>query len=138
MYLITTQDLLALENTKDFLETAGVRGKGADRIQVLLNKVPVRQKPDLDNLEKYLGVRPAGVFSDDTEALYETWSEGRLLGTNSVLGRQLTSLAKSVMIPEPPANAATEAKGSDKKPAVPASTAAGLGRFFSFMRSSRA
>jgi len=138
LYLITTQDLLALENAKDFLETAEARGKGADRVQVLLNKTPVRQKPDLDNLEKYLGVRPAGVFSDDTEALYETWSEGRLLGANSVLGRQLTSLAKSIMIPEPPANAATEAKGSDKKPAVPASTAAGLGRFFSFMRSSRA
>lgn len=138
LYLVATQDLLALENAKDFLETARVRGKGADCIQVLLNKAPVRQKPDLDNLEKYLGVRPAGVFSDDTEALYETWSEGRLLGTNSVLGRQLASLAKSIMTPQAVADVASEARGLEKKPATPASTTTGLGRFFSFMRSSRA
>ena len=138
LYLITTQDLLALENAKEFLETAGVRGKGADRIQVLVNKVPVRQKPDLDNLEKYLGVRPAGVYSDDTEALYETWSEGRLLGGNSVLGRQLTTLAKSIMTPEPPPNVSAEATGSEKKLVAPPATAPGLGRFFSFMQRSRA
>ena len=138
LYLITTQDLLALENAKEFLETATARGKGAERIQVLLNKAPVRQKPDLDNLEKYLGVRPTGVYSDDAEALYETWSEGRLLGANSVLGRQLTSLAKSIMTPEPPPHAAAEATGSEKKLVAPAATAPGLGRFFSFMQRSRA
>jgi Flp pilus assembly CpaE family ATPase len=138
LYLITTQDLLALENAKDFIEMADARGKGADRIQVLLNKAPVRQKPDLDNLEKFLGVRLAGVYSDDTEALYETWSEGRLLGTNSVLGRQLTTLAKSIMTPELAVNETAEATGSQKKPAAPVSPAAGLGRFLSFMQRSRA
>ena len=40
LYLITTQDLLALENAKDFLETAGARGKGADRVQVRRIKRP--------------------------------------------------------------------------------------------------
>jgi Flp pilus assembly CpaE family ATPase len=137
LYLLTTQDLLALENAKDFIATASARGKGVDRIQVLLNKVPVRQKPDIDGLESYLGLRPAGVYSDDAEALYETWSEGRLLGGNSILGRQLASLAKSIMTPEAILNAGTVTKMSEK-PAVPVAAAMGLGRFFSFMRSSRA
>jgi pilus assembly protein CpaE len=138
LYLITTQDLHAMENAKEFVDTASARGKGADRIQVLLNKVPVRQKTDPDSLENFLGMRPAGVFSDDTEALYETWSEGRLLGSNSVLGRQLGSLAKSIMTPEVTPSGDTAPKGSEKKPAAAAGTAMGLGRLFSFMRSSRA
>jgi pilus assembly protein CpaE len=142
MYLLVTQDLFTLENARDFIRMADERGKGADRIQVLVNKVPTRQKPDLDGLETYLGLRPAGVFSDDSEALYETWSEGRLLGSDSVLGRQLGALAKSILTPDAPDSKAKQAdsKASEPKSASPSSIAAlkGLGRFLPFMRSSRA
>jgi hypothetical protein len=79
LFLIVTQDLMALDNAKEFIRQADERGKGRDRIKVILNRVARRQKPDLDGLESYLGVRPAGVFSDDSEALYEVWSEGRML-----------------------------------------------------------
>ena len=93
------------------------RGKGPDRIQVLINKVPVRTKPDLDGLEKFLGPRPTGVYSDDTEALYETWSEGRLLGGESVLGRQLKALAKSLIAAEAaqPADSNTDKSGENRR-----------------------
>jgi pilus assembly protein CpaE len=146
LFLIVTQDLYALDNAKEFIRMAGERGKAPERIQVLLNKVPARQKADFDGLESYLGVRPAGAFSDDTEALYETWSEGRLLAGESVLGRQLTTLAKSLMAPDMPQTATREAgskstggKSSDTN-AAPSAIAAAmrLGRFLSFMRSSRA
>jgi len=143
LFLLVTEDLHVLENAKDFIALAGERGKGPERIQVLLNKVSAKQKPDLDNLGSYLGVRPTGVFSDDTEALYETWSEGRMLGGDSVLGRQLTALAKSVVEPDAAQNTgkkAGEKTGTDAKQAAASGKAgaAGLGRLFSFMRSSRA
>jgi Flp pilus assembly CpaE family ATPase len=136
MYLVVTQDLLTLENAREFIRTAEERGKGADRIQVLMNKVPGRQKPDLDGLASYLGVRLAGVFSNDAEALYETWSEGRLLGTESVLGRQLAALAKSIVTQD---EAETQEKPAESKAqASKAAPGSGLGRFLPFMRSSRA
>jgi Flp pilus assembly CpaE family ATPase len=137
LYLLTTQDIHALENAKDFIAMAESRGRGTERIQVVLNKVSPRQKPDLDGLETYLGLRPSGVFSDDTEALYETWSEGQLLSGSSVLGRQLMALAKTIMTPAAVTGVGeSAAEGSGQKPTAPA--AMGLGRLFSFMRSSRA
>jgi pilus assembly protein CpaE len=147
LFLIVTQDLLTLENAKDFIRMAGERGKGAERIRVLINKVPGKQKTDLDGLENYLEVRPAGVFTDDGEALYETWSEGRLLGHGSVLGRQMETLAKSIMT-EDPVEIGVNRNRPALKPAAALPVAAapsgenafgrarGLGRFFSFMRSS--
>jgi len=142
LYLLVTQDLLTLENAKDFIRMAEERAKGADRIKILLNKVPGKQKPDLDGLESYLGVRPEGVFSEDAEALYETWSEGRLLGSDSVLGRQLGTLAKSILAQDMPESAPKQSdnKGSEPKSAAPSPIAAikGLGRFLPFMRNSRA
>jgi Flp pilus assembly CpaE family ATPase len=143
MFLIVTQDLHVLENAKDFIRLADERGKGPDRIKVLLNRINARQKPDLDALETYLGIRPAGVFSDDTEALYEVWSEGRLLGGDSELGRQLRELTKSLVAPpaEESAGRGPEAKVSQPKPGAAATispAAGGIGRFFSFMRKSMA
>lgn len=143
LFLIVTEDLQVLENARDFIQMASDRNKGDERIQVLLNKVGSKQQPDLDGLEKFLGLKPEGVFSSEPEALYETWSEGRLLGGESVLGRQLTALTKSIVEPAPE-QAARKSRfrnpGSEQKPTdQPAvSGGLGLGRFFSFMRSSRA
>lgn len=144
LYLIVTDDLLVLENAREFIRVAEERSRSSNRIRVMVNKVGPRQKPDLDNLEKYLGLRPEAVFSDDREALYETWSEGRLLGDDSTLGRQLTALSKSMMSPET-AHPAAKQTGKQAKNAESKQTAAagaqapsGFGRFLSFMRSSRA
>lgn len=144
LYLIVTDDLLVLENAREFIRVAEERSRSSNRIRVMVNKVGSRQKPDLDNLEKYLGLRPEAVFSDDREALYETWSEGRLLGDDSTLGRQLTALSKSMMSPEavpPPARqSGKHAKNPETNVTATAGAPApsGFGRFLSFMRSSRA
>jgi len=126
LFLIVTQDLQAMENAKELIELARERGR-ADRIKVLVNRVSSRQKPDLDALASYLGMRPAGVFSDDSEALYETWSEGRLLGNDSVLGKQLVALAKTIIARETEDELAKTGAGG-------APAAGGFGKLFSFMR----
>jgi pilus assembly protein CpaE len=140
LFVIVTNDLMVLENAKELIRMAEERGKGPERIRVLLNKVPTRQKPDIAGIETYLGVRVSKIYSDDNEALYETWSEGRLLGGDSVLGRQLTELAKSVTTPNTlPAVSATATSAGTKPMSLAATAGAiGLGRFLSFMRSSRA
>jgi pilus assembly protein CpaE len=143
LYLVVTDDLLVLENARELIRTAEERTRSTERIRVILNKVGGRQKPDLDNLGSFLGLRPEAIFSDDREALYETWSEGRLLGDDSAFGRQLAALAKSMMFPETAQLSGKQngkrARIGDAKSANPAAAqASGFGRFFSFMRSSRA
>src|SRR6185503_9423184 len=131
LYLVITDDLLVLENARDFIRLADERTRSSNRIRVMVNKVGSRQTPDLDNLEKFLGLRPEGVFSDDREALYETWSEGRLLGEDSTLGRQLAALSKSMLFPEAAEQAAKQsgksAKNADLKRTSPAGAAAPSG-----------
>ncbi len=100
LYLIITQDMLVLESAQDFIRKAVARGALTHRIRILLNCVQPRLKPDLGALEQNLGVPVAGVFTDDAEALYETWSEGRMLTSESVLGRQLIALAGSLAEPK--------------------------------------
>jgi pilus assembly protein CpaE len=140
MYLVVTQDLMTLENARDFIRAVEDKGKYAERIQVLLNRVPAKQKPDLDAIESYLGVRPSGVYSDDPEALYETWSEGRLLGTDSVLGRQMAALAKTITTENAPEGVVGGKEAvKAKAPGVsPAAAMRSLGKFLPFMRGSGA
>ena len=131
LFLVVTQDLDALDHAKDFLQMAEERGKATGRIRVLLNKVSARHKPDPAGLQSYLGAQPSGVFVDDTEGLYEVWSEGRLLGDGSELGRQLKALAKTMTVQE-------SDESDAKEPEAALAAAGGLGRLFSFMRRSRA
>ena len=130
LFLVVTQELQALENAREIIRFAVERNKASERIKILVNRVSLRQKPDMDGLAKYLGVRPAGVFCDDTEALYETWSEGRMLGTESALGRQFAALAKSLTDTDVAAQVI-----SDSGPTPPtASTLGSLGRMLSSLR----
>lgn len=134
LYLVATQDLFALENARDFVQTLAERGKAADCVHVLVNKVPAKQKPDLDGLEKFLGIRPAGLYSADSEALYETWSEGRLLGEESVLGKQLGALAQLTIAAEASRDEGSKKNAKGKESGAPL----GFAKLFSFLRSSGA
>jgi Flp pilus assembly CpaE family ATPase len=136
LFVVVTQELHALENAREIIRMAGERGKGADRIQVLVNCVTTRKKPDLAGLESYLGIRPSAVFSEDCEALYETWSEGRLLDGDSVFGRQLIALAKSLAEPDAPSAAAS--LPSAALPGTAGAIVEKLAKFLSFVRRSRA
>lgn len=125
LFVVVTQDLLVLENAKEILRLGSERGKGADRIKILLNRAAARPKPDLDGFEKYLGVRPHAVFSDESEALYESWSEGRLLGNETPFGSQLLNLARTMVQKD---TDETAARQSSSKPVA---GLGGLGRLFS-------
>jgi pilus assembly protein CpaE len=97
LYLVTTAEPETLDHAKDCMRMAGERGYGPSRVEVLLNCLPERNAPDLKSIEKLLGVSPAGVFINDPLSLYEAWSEGHLLGTNTRLGREIGAFAESIV-----------------------------------------
>lgn len=137
LFLLVTQDLEVLDHGKDFVRMAEERGKPMEKIRVLLNKVSAKQKSDPAGLKNYLGIPIAGVFADDAEGLYEVWSEGRLLGDGSELGRQLRALAKTISTHAVDESAA-KLLAAGSAAAAANSAAGGMGRLFSFMRRSRA
>jgi pilus assembly protein CpaE len=97
LYLLATVELETLDQAKDCVRILGQRGYGPPRVQVLLNRMPERNAPDLKGLESFLGVPPAGVFINDPTSLYDAWSEGRLVESNTKLGREINALAGSIV-----------------------------------------
>jgi pilus assembly protein CpaE len=96
LYLITTFDLTSLDHAKETIATLDERGFGHSRLKVLLNRAPERGMPEPAGIEDFLGVPCAGIFTSDFMALYDAYSEGRLLDNSTRLGRELHALADSV------------------------------------------
>ncbi len=126
LYLLTTLELDTLDHAKDCLLLLEQRGFPMSRVRVLLNRVPERGAPDPKGMEDYLGVPFAGRFTADNEVLSDAWSEGRLLEANTKLGRELYSLAGSMV-----ARVRGESEAPKSRP-QPARASGGVGRLFSF------
>jgi pilus assembly protein CpaE len=96
LYLVTTFDLTDLDHAKETIAVLDERGLGRNRLKVLLNRAPERGMPDPRGVENFLGAPCAAVFTSDFMALYDAYSEGRLLDTSTKLGKEMHALADSV------------------------------------------
>jgi pilus assembly protein CpaE len=96
LYLVTTFDPITLEHAREAILTLDDRGFGRNRLKVLLNRAPERGMPDPGVIEDFLGAQSAAIFTSDFMALYDAYSEGRLLDTSTKLGKELHALADSV------------------------------------------
>jgi pilus assembly protein CpaE len=131
LYLLATFDLETLDRAKDCIRVVGERGYAANRLKVLLNRMPERNAPDPKGFETFLGVPHAGVFSSDSIALYDAWSEGHLLEPNTKLGRELHAVAESIV-------ARTRGERADAKKVEPGpGGGGGVKRLFSFLQRSK-
>jgi len=79
LYLIATPDPDTLDRARDCVAFIESRGYPASRVKILLNRA-----------------QGSGSFPDDREALYDAWSEGRLLDSGSKLGREFQNLSRSI------------------------------------------
>jgi pilus assembly protein CpaE len=96
LYLITTPDAASLEHARRAILMIEQRGFATSRIQVLLNRVVDKKKPDMDATEKILGRPCAATFRDDHMALYDAYSEGRFLAPSNLLFKEFRSLAEGI------------------------------------------
>ena len=129
LYVLTSLSLDDLEHARDCVAMAREHEFSASRIKVLLNRVPDRGAPDPKGVENFLGIAPAASFPVDSAALYDAWSEGRLLEGNSKLGPELNKLAASLV---------ARVNGVTAEPKVAAAPVGGIKRLFSFLQRSSA
>ena len=138
LYVLTSPSPDDLEHARDCIADVTAREFPVSRIRVLVNRVPERGGPDPKAVADFLGTAPAAWFPADAAALYDAWSEGRLIEANSRLGREFGELAGSVAERVLGARSAPKTAGGPAavKREAPARTAEarGLRRLFSFLR----
>jgi pilus assembly protein CpaE len=114
-FLVTTLEIPALHRAKQILQKLTDSGYGRNRLRLVLNKLPSRQDITPMEIEKMLGWPIYGQLSDDTESLYEAYSEGKLLPPSAKLSRQLAQLARKLAgIAEPKEKGFLGMFGKDK------------------------
>jgi Flp pilus assembly CpaE family ATPase len=67
-------------------------GFGRHRLRLVLNQMPNRLDVTPDELEKMLSLPVYAMLPSDHASLYESYSEGKLLGPNSPLGKHLARM----------------------------------------------
>ena len=116
LYLVATQDLLALENAKDFLETARVARQGRGRHSGTSEQGRLSVRSLIWTTLKSTWAFGLQAFSATTPKRFMKHGRRAVCwAPNSVLGRQLASLAKSIMTPQAVADVASEARGLDEE-----------------------
>lgn len=96
LYLITTPDPPALTHARRAIRMTEERGFANSRVKVLLNRVSERGGIDRGAIEDTLGCSVAATFRNDFMALYDAYSEGRLIEPASQLGKEMRRLADSI------------------------------------------
>jgi pilus assembly protein CpaE len=95
-FLVTTLEIPALHRAKQILQKLTDSGYGRNRLRLVLNKLPSRHDITPVEIEKMLGWPVYGLLNDDSESLYEAYSEGKLLPPTAKLSRQMAQLARKL------------------------------------------
>jgi pilus assembly protein CpaE len=101
-YLVTTPDVPALHQAKQIVQLLLDAGYSRSHLRLILNRTTKRIDVTLDELESMLGVPVYATVADDSDALYEACSEGRMVDRSSAPGEDYARIAAKIAgIPEP-------------------------------------
>ena len=100
-YLVTTPEVPALHQAKQVIQVLLDAGYSRSHLRLLLNRTSKRVDVTFDELESMLGVPVFATVGNDFDALYEAFSEGRLVSDSSVPGSDFARLAGKIAgVPE--------------------------------------
>jgi pilus assembly protein CpaE len=93
LVLVATNEVPALRQAKQMVQFLVARGFGANRLKLVINRMPKRSPIELAELEKIMGLSIHAVLPNDYKALNEAYSHPRLLDFKSDLGAQMGTFA---------------------------------------------
>ncbi len=133
LYVVTTAETATLAQAARTVRMAEERGFSGNRISVLLNRVSVKNPPDMRAIEQQLGRPPAASFVSDFMAFYDAWSEGHMLPAGPRIRKEISDLSGTIV---------SRVIGETETEKKPAAAAAGSGSskksWFSFLQRSAA
>jgi pilus assembly protein CpaE len=93
LVLVATNEVPALRQAKDLLQTLAARNFASDRLKLVINRMPKRMQIQLPELERVMGHPIYCTIPNDYERLNEAYSESRLLDPGSDLALQIGGFA---------------------------------------------
>jgi pilus assembly protein CpaE len=93
LVLVATNEVLALKQAKQMTQTLMARNFGANRLKLVINRMPKRTQIQLPELEKVMGHSIYAEIPNAYEQLNEAYSEPRLLDPGSDLGKHIGQFA---------------------------------------------
>jgi pilus assembly protein CpaE len=94
--LITTLEVPTLHQTKHLIETILNMGFRRDRLRVILNRSPKESELTPGELDRLLGVPLYKILPDEYTTLYEAYSDRKLAGTETKIGKHFADLAMKI------------------------------------------
>jgi pilus assembly protein CpaE len=95
-YLVTTPEVPALHQAKHVVQVLLDAGYSRSHLRLVLNRTTKRVDVTFDELETMLGVPVFATVANDFDALYEAFSEGRLVGDSSDVSTDFSRLAGKI------------------------------------------
>jgi len=95
-YLITTPEVPALHQAKQVVQVLLDAGYSRSHLRLVLNRTSKRIDVTFDELESMLGVPVFATIGNDFDALYEAFSQGRLVNDASTPGEDFARLAGKI------------------------------------------
>ena len=93
LVLVATNEVLALRQAKQTIQALAARNFGANRLKLVINRMPKRTQIQLPELEKVMGYSIYSEIPNDYQRLNEAYSEPRLLDPVSDLGVRIGEFA---------------------------------------------
>lgn len=96
LFLVTTPEVPSLHQCKQMIQQLLGRGLGRNRLHLILNRNSRRVEVTPEELEKLLGVSIYATVLDHEAALRESYSEARLLSSDSPLARDIAGIVEKL------------------------------------------
>lgn len=93
LVVVATNEVLALRQAKQMIQTLAARNFGANRLKLVINRMPKRTQIQLPELEKVMGHAIYAEIPNDYQRLNQAYSEPRLLEPGSELATQIGAFA---------------------------------------------
>lgn len=96
LVLVATNELPALRQAKWMIQALAARSFGANRLKLVINRMPKRASIDVPELEKVMSHPIHCALPNDYQALSEAYSEPRLLAGEADLSRRMGEFAEKL------------------------------------------
>jgi len=93
LVVVATNEVLALRQAKHMIQTMQARNFGANRLKLVINRMPKRAQIQLPELEKVMGHSIFAEIPNDYQRLNEAYSEPRLMEPSSELATEIGKFA---------------------------------------------
>jgi pilus assembly protein CpaE len=94
--LVATNEVPALRQARQLLQNLAGRGYGANRVKLVINRMPKRSPMNGAEIEQIMGFPICAVLPNDYQILNEAYSHPRLIDLESALGEQFGRCAAAL------------------------------------------